>query len=72
MREKDPDSWGKALAFDAAIRAERFTRAGRGKISGELFVHRSFTPLKEAHLNDDDIGQEVMSFQDECDGICNV
>jgi len=68
MRDNQSESWKKAVQLDRQLRTGKIMK----NIVGAMYLHRSFTPLEEARLTDSDHGQEVMSFQDECDGICNV
>lgn len=71
MKMTDPDSWGKALAFDNAMRQTRVAKLAAG-IKGEIFVHRSMTPLESVDLrNAEDAGQLSM-FGNECEGMCGV
>lgn len=63
MRERRPDEWADAVAFDEEIR----------RIPGldaEAFVHRSLVPLAEAVLDPSDVGQLALGA--ECEGMCGV
>jgi hypothetical protein len=65
MKDKHPDEFAKAVAFDEKIR-----HYGMG---GELplFVHRSCLPLSEVALDVTDPDQ-VNLFTNECEGMCGV
>lgn len=64
MKTNDPESWVDAVAMDEAIR-------DRDKPQ-QLYVHRSMSPLADADLADPAKDQIVMSFMDECEGMCGV
>lgn len=72
MKEKDPVSFAKACEFDESMRRHQAANKGAAGITGQLFVHRSFKPLREAVFTDKERGIIELSFQDECDGICNT
>lgn len=60
----NPTEWADATEFDAAIR-------NSGGVRGQVFLHRSCTPLVDVDLRTDgERGQ--MSFADECEGMCGV
>ena len=54
----NPTDWAAALAYDESIRDAR--------PGYKCFVHKSYKPLTEAVLENDDPGL----FDDECDGVC--
>lgn len=69
MKIEDPSEFERACQFDEAIReAQGKTIRGAG-IVGQLFVHRSFTPLRTANLEPDP-GQMDFGFEQECEGMC--
>lgn len=72
MKERDPETFARAVAFDHALRS-----GGKLKnTNGEVYLHRSFIPLEEAVRTDADNGQERLfdpyGFENECIGLCGV
>lgn len=64
--KEDPESWADAVAFDKAIRTQK-------GLEGEAFLHQSCRPLDQVDLRSDvERGQGLLSFMDECDGMCGV
>lgn len=62
----DPEEWADAVEFDNAIR-------DCGGMRGKMYLHRDCKPLEEVDLRTDvDKGQLVMSWAEECDGLCGV
>lgn len=75
IKKEDPCEFDRACNYDDAIRqaqTESNGPTGRVSIEGRLFLHRSFTPLREAVQNDSDIGQGELDFHQECEGLCGV
>lgn len=71
MKRDMPDEFERACRFDEALRAKHIPRGpDGGKITGELFLHSSFKPLREAVLTDSDRGQGEFAL--ECEGMCGV
>lgn len=68
IRDTDPESWAKAVAFDRSLRNTRKT--GDAAIHGEIFVHRSGRPLEEAI--DDSSHPSLDLFGEECEGMCGL
>jgi len=68
MKRDEPEEFGRAAAFDDALRVRRVAKLAAG-IKGEIFVHRSMTPLRTADLGDDQTGD---LFGNECEGLCGV
>lgn len=71
IRDTQPETFAKAVKFDRAIR-DMATRNPCGQaagIKGELFIHRSFTPLEFADFKDD---QTPDLFGNECEGMCGA
>ncbi|AQS86668.1 hypothetical protein AA101099_2486 [Neoasaia chiangmaiensis NBRC 101099] len=66
IRDHDPEGWADVVSVDQAMR-----RGLRG-IRGEVFLHRSATPLKDAPLTDEEKTGQPDLFLDECDGMCGV
>jgi hypothetical protein len=65
LRE-DPEAWADVTAFDEAIRH-------KGGMRGELFLHRSGTPLVQLDLSTpEERGQGSLAFNEECLGYCGV
>lgn len=65
MKRNDPESWASAVEADRAI------RDGWGKLTGQVFLHRSCLPLDEAPLEYK--GQlDLDLWPNECEGMCGV
>ena len=64
LNEKD---FEEACQFDEFIR----DRGGKQGMGGQLFLHKSCKPLREADLTDPHINQLTM-FGNECEGMCGV
>jgi hypothetical protein len=63
IRDNDPDSWAKAVAFDAAIR-------NSPKFAGEAYLHRSALPLDLAPIGNPSPDDNGKDFEQECIGMC--
>lgn len=66
MRDEDPDTWARAVAFDEEIR--------RGKLRGvdeDAYLHGSLKPLSEAPIDTHD-PRQMNLFGNECEGMCGV
>jgi hypothetical protein len=69
MKIHDPTEFELACDFDESMRdAQGKTIRGAG-IVGQLYVHRSFTPLRTADLEDKP-GHRDFGFEQECQGMC--
>ena len=68
MKRNHPDEWARAVEFDNALRQQRTAKLAAG-IKGEIFVHRSMKPLRDAELGDT---QTIDMFGNECEGMCGV
>lgn len=67
MRDHDPEAWQDALEVDRRI------RNGVRGTQEKLYLHRSLKPLDEVDLSTaQDHGQQTLSFDEECDGMCGV
>ncbi|MGY6771390.1 hypothetical protein [Komagataeibacter sp. NFXK3] len=66
IRKDHPEEWEDVVAVDRAIR-----RGLRG-IRGEVFLHRSATPLETVPLTACEKTGQTDLFLDECDGVCGV
>lgn len=65
MREKRPDEWADAVAFDKQIRNLRDRH-------GTAYLHRQAIPLEEIR-SEKDMGQlDLGLFDAECEGLCGV
>ena len=67
MSQDDPVSWKEAVAMDKSIR--RTTRKGR--FDGDLYLHRSMTPLDKIDFTKTKHEKQV-SLSDECEGMCGM
>ena len=70
LREYDPKGWARAVEVDTALRAAGVVL--NRNTDESLYIHRSCTPLAEAHLCDDDKGQLGFQFEAECEGGCGL
>ena len=68
MKRNHPQEWARAIEFDDALRTRRVARLAAG-IKGEIFIHRSMKPLRDAELGDT---QTIDMFGNECEGLCGV
>lgn len=66
MCDNDPESWSDAVAFDRAI------RAGFKGSRGEVYLHRSLTPLDQVDLSTAAERGQPDLFGNECEGMCGV
>lgn len=71
MKRQYPEEFVKAVTYDQSLRNGNRLRVAAG-IKGELFVHRSMTPLDEAILGPHDTGFQMDLFGNECEGMCGV
>lgn len=69
MKLHDPNEFELACMFDEAIREAQGRKVRGAGIVGQLYVHRSFTPLRTANLADIP-GQKDFGFEQECHGMC--
>lgn len=69
MKREDPVSFQLAVEFDEALRA-----GGRlPGVRGEVYLHRSFRPLREVDFDGTASGQlDLFSPGEECEGVCFV
>jgi hypothetical protein len=72
LKARNPAGWARAVAIDEAIRNSDHKYAALHR--GRAFVHRSMVPLAQADLREKDerVGQVVMDFSQECQGMCGV
>lgn len=66
IRDTQPDSWIRAVAFDARI------RTGIHGVKSKCYVHRDCKPLDEVDLSRDDERGQGLLWGNECEGICGV
>lgn len=64
MRDTQPEEWADAVAFDAAIRAQRQGDA--------VYLHRSLRPLPLVNLTTPQERGQMDLFGAECEGLCGV
>lgn len=64
LRDEDPESWAKAVAFDARI------RKGIRGVKQDCYVHRSCKPLDQVDLEEDTT--QPLLWGNECEGMCGV
>jgi hypothetical protein len=69
MKELRPEEFADAVDFDRKI------RHGIPGTTGECYLHRRMTPLEDAVITDQDVGQASLfsaDFAAECEGVCGV
>lgn len=69
LKTQDPDS------FAEAVRVERLYQSAKEKagFGGKPYFHRSLKPLDEVDFRSaEDLGQGVLDFNAECEGMCGV
>jgi len=68
LRDNDPEGWQRALEVDRRLRepvqVERFR--------GELYAHRSCTPLDQVDLSTIEDRGQLNLFLNDCEGMCGV
>ena len=64
MMDHDPDSWGRAVKMDEAL------RNGLHGTTEKIFIHRSMQPLTECDF--DPARDQFDMFDHECEGLCGV
>jgi len=68
MKHEEPEEFALAVEFDRKLREGKLPG-----VTGDAYVHRSFIPLSEVDLrNDEDRGQGIFDFTEECTGMCGV
>lgn len=65
MKENAPEEFQWAVEFDKKIRR-------LGGVRGDVFIHRSATPLDEVDFSIDTDHGQLDLFEDECQGMCGV
>lgn len=66
MREHDVTAWEDAVEVDRAL------RTGLRGIRGEVYLHRSCTPLEDADLSTAADHGQLDLWPNECEGMCGV
>lgn len=66
MKRNHPEEWQEAVKFDNAI------RDNYPGIRGQAFLHKSYVPLEEANINENQLSIYDDDFTNECEGICGV
>lgn len=69
MKLHEPVEFERTCVFDETMRESQGKKIRGAGIIGQLFVHRSFTPLRTANLEDLP-GQKDFGFEQECHGMC--
>ena len=70
IKTQDPDGFAKAVEFEKAIQS---VKAESDNFETKPFLHASRKPLETIDFRSDtDRGQGMLSFMDECDGMCGV
>jgi len=70
IRDKDPESWEKSIAFDKELR-RRFRDIDQ-TLKMEVFLHSSCKPLDQVILGNPVSDQLEWDFKSECAGMCGV
>lgn len=63
LKKNDTKGWDRAVEIDEAIRKDR-----RGKVDNDMYLHNSYTPLKDCNLDED----QPDLFDMECEGGCGL
>jgi hypothetical protein len=66
IRDRDPQAWSQAVEID------RHIRTGLRGIRGEVFLHRSATPLEQVDLSSAAERGQLDLWPNECEGLCGV
>ena len=67
-RRANPESWARVVALDRWLREP----AQVARFRGELFLHKSRTPIESANLEEKDLPLFGGDFGQECEGMCGV
>lgn len=72
IRDTDPKAWERACEIDEAMRHPEAACAQ--DLDGELYVHPSCLPLRDAPIDSgrDLPGQSLFGFAQECEGMCGL
>lgn len=65
----DPDAWADVIEIDRSLRSQK---PGAFRLKGELYLHRSCTPLEDVDLSTAEDRGQLNLFLNECDGMCGV
>lgn len=71
LRERSPEEWADAVAFDRAIRYGN-VRAGGRPLLGRAYLHRSLLPLGQVALAPGGTAASADGFGNECEGMCGT
>lgn len=66
-RDRTPKEFEQAIAFDKGLRSTSNTR-----IKGEMFLHRSCTPLDQVEFKSKKVDNQMDLFDNECEGMCGL
>ena len=70
LKKEEPEDFAKAVKFEQDIQR---IKAASSNFASTPFLHASRVPLDEIDFrNDIDHGQQLLSFMDECEGMCGV
>ena len=70
LKTEEPDEFALAVEFEKQIQA---AKARSDNFNSTPFFHRKRIPLEEVDFSSDiDKGQQLLSFMDECEGMCGV
>jgi hypothetical protein len=70
LKHEEPAEFSRAVEFERALRA---TKAESDNFATTPFLHRDMLPLDEVDLStDNQRGQELFQFANECEGMCGV
>lgn len=70
LRDRDPESWQKAIAFDRWLRTQEGIRCSLHH--GVPYVHNQAIPLDEVDLSTPEDHGQARLWDDECAGMCGV
>lgn len=70
MRTEEPDEFALAVQFQNDL---QIARDGASPDGSQLYLHRSCKPLDQIDFRGDvERGQQLLTWQDECEGMCGV
>jgi hypothetical protein len=73
LRDRSPEEWADAVAFDQAIRGGHVQPDGKVQLLGEAYLHSSLVPLAQADLSTPEDRGQLNLFEADCQsGVCGL
>ena len=69
MKRTDPVSWADAVEVDELM---RLSPEAKARFDGEIYLHKSLTPLGDVDLKPAAESPQLSLFDNECEGMCGV